>query len=71
MLKTVDARGQSCPIPLMLARDAYRALQPGDTLEVLVGEPVARDNVTRFLRNQKCQPTVSETAEGWKITVVR
>lgn len=71
MTTTVDARGQSCPVPLMLTQQAYRALAAGDTLEILVGEFVAKENVTRFLRNQKHEPVVSETADGWKIAVVR
>lgn len=67
----VDARGQSCPIPLMLTQQAYARLAAGQQLTVQVGEPVARDNVTRFLTNRGHQPQVSADADGWTISVVR
>ncbi len=45
--KTVDARGQACPGPVILVK---KALEEGgfDLLEVLVDNPAARENVLRF-----------------------
>jgi TusA-related sulfurtransferase len=67
----VDTRGQSCPIPLMLTQQAYAKLMAGQQLTVQVGEPVARDNVTRFLRSRGHQPQISQGTDGWTISVVR
>ena len=33
--KTVDARGLKCPLPILMARKALRALPPGAELELL------------------------------------
>lgn len=43
----VDARGLSCPEPAMLARQALQKLGKG-SLEVIVDNITARDNVTRI-----------------------
>jgi tRNA 2-thiouridine synthesizing protein A len=37
----VDARGLRCPLPLIRARAALRALAPADTLVVLADDPEA------------------------------
>jgi tRNA 2-thiouridine synthesizing protein A len=37
----IDARGLRCPLPLIRAREALRALGAGDTLVVLADDPEA------------------------------
>lgn len=68
---TVDARGLSCPIPVVKTRDALSSLQAGAKLEILVDEAVARENVSRLLKSNSLQPKVEETSDGWRITVVK
>ena len=46
-IKIVDARGLSCPEPVMLTHQAIQKLGKG-TLEVLVDTGTAKDNVTRM-----------------------
>ena len=41
MEELIDARGLRCPVPLLRARAALRALGPGDTLVVLADDPEA------------------------------
>jgi tRNA 2-thiouridine synthesizing protein A len=36
---TVDARGQSCPMPIVMTAKAMRQLAPGDIVEVLATDP--------------------------------
>jgi tRNA 2-thiouridine synthesizing protein A len=38
---TLDARGLSCPLPLVLARERMAELAPGETLRVLATDPEA------------------------------
>ena len=47
----VDARGQSCPIPVVMTRKALEKEKPA-RLEVLVDAQVAVENVTRSLGYQ-------------------
>ncbi len=62
-IKTVDARGLSCPQPVMLARQAIQKLDKG-TVEVLVDSGTARENVSRLARNAGWTVTVEEQPEG-------
>ena len=59
----MDARGLSCPQPVMLARQAINALKQG-TVEVLVDSGTARDNVSRLGKNSGWSVTVEDQAEG-------
>ena len=38
---TLDVRGMSCPLPVLKANQALRALAPGATLAVLATDPAA------------------------------
>ena len=42
---TVDARGQSCPGPLVSLAKALRGVAPGDLLELLATDPGSRSDV--------------------------
>lgn len=70
MGKVVDARGRSCPEPVLLARQAV-ASRAGDTLIILVDAAVARQNVARYLENALgCKPEIKEVVPGeWELTV--
>jgi tRNA 2-thiouridine synthesizing protein A len=37
-MQTLDARGKSCPMPIVLAAKAMKALAPGDRLFVLADD---------------------------------
>jgi len=60
-VKTVDARGHSCPIPVVMVRKAVAAEKP-EALEVLVDNQCSVENVTRYGSSQGYK--VEVTAEG-------
>jgi tRNA 2-thiouridine synthesizing protein A len=62
-MKTVDARGLSCPQPPMLALQAMKKLGKGE-IEVLVDTVTARENVSRAARNAGWEVIVEEQPEG-------
>ncbi len=69
MNRVIDARGRSCPEPVIMAKQGLAAAK-GETLTVLVDTAVAKENVSRFLRASKRQPEISLQADGsWSITV--
>jgi tRNA 2-thiouridine synthesizing protein A len=53
----VDARGLSCPQPVVLTTKAMKGIT-GGTIEVLVDSGTAIDNVSRYGRNS-----------GWAVSV--
>lgn len=54
----VDATGLSCPLPVVKTREAMDRGATG--LEVLVDNPVSRDNVARFAANRGARVEVRE-----------
>lgn len=47
----IDARGLSCPQPVLLVKKAIDSLGGNGAVEVLVDENVAKENVSRLLTN--------------------
>jgi selenium metabolism protein YedF len=52
-MKTVDARGQSCPIPLIMTKKAINSLSENEVLEILLDNEVSVKNVIHFLKEHK------------------
>lgn len=61
MIKKLDARGLSCPAPVLMAKEAVEKDRT-KMVEILVDNEAARENVSRFLGSQ--QFSVNAVAEG-------
>lgn len=62
MKKEIDARGLSCPLPVLKTR---AALEEGcEEVEVRVDTGVARENVARFARSRGYAVAVKQSGEG-------
>ena len=46
--RILDAKGLSCPLPVLKARRAMQELKPGDVLEVLAADPAAPKDFVNF-----------------------
>lgn len=64
----VDARGLSCPEPLMLTSAAMKK-HPGEALKVLVTEPHTRTNVEKFAKSQGRTVAVKECGLEYELTI--
>ena len=42
---TVDCRGETCPVPLVEARKAFRKAQPGDIIEIRGTHPASKKEI--------------------------
>lgn len=67
MENSVDARGLACPAPVVKTRDALKT--GARDIEVLVDNPTARDNVSRFASSQGCEVSVKEEGEIFRIAI--
>ena len=57
-MTTIDARGLSCPEPVILAS---RAMKSGESAyEIIVDNRVSRENVTRYAEHQGYTVSVTE-----------
>ncbi len=65
----IDARGLSCPQPIIETKKAI------DThvmnLTVLVDNIAAKENVSRFATSMKYNVVVHETEFGWKLELAK
>jgi TusA-related sulfurtransferase len=64
----VDARGLSCPEPVLLARNAAKEYGKA-AFAVLVSSATSRDNVSRWLQNEGHDIRVVENGADWRIEV--
>ena len=63
----VDARGLSCPQPLMMTNDAIKS-QNGP-IKVSVSEPHQRTNVEKFAKDKGKKVTVNEVGSEFEIVI--
>ena len=65
--RVVDARGRSCPEPVMMTKKALA--QQSGRLQVLVDNQVAVDNITRFAQNKGLAVRVENKGSDFQLTI--
>ena len=65
---TVDAKGLSCPEPVMLAKKAVKKT-PSDDVQIVVDNATARDNIIRMARGIKRTTDVRDIDGVYTITL--
>ena len=66
----IDARGLSCPMPVVMVQKAVQADSPA-TLEVLLDNPCSVENVTRFAKNAGYKVSVTDFEGDFKLTLTK
>lgn len=64
----VDARGLSCPEPVMLTMNAMKA-HGGEEIKVLVSETAARDNVKKCAESKGKKVSVTQKGEDFELLI--
>ncbi len=57
-MKFLDAKGLSCPEPVIMIRQAMMSKEAA--YEMVVDNPVSKENVTRYAEHQGYKVTVTE-----------
>lgn len=60
----VDAKGLSCPLPIVRTAIAIKALNPGDLIEVLATDPGSTKDFTAWARTTGNEVVESSIADG-------
>lgn len=60
---TIDARGLSCPQPVLMAFEAMKKVQNG-CLEILVDNEASQENVRRAVVSKGWTPTITKINES-------
>jgi tRNA 2-thiouridine synthesizing protein A len=67
----LDARGLSCPLPLLKARQALAGLAPGETLVVLATDPEAPIDLAALAADEGHEFERAHSADGWRLTLTK
>ncbi len=68
-MNTIDARGLSCPEPVVLLR---KAMMSGEAAyEILVDNLTSRENVTRYAQHQGYRVSVTESGGEYTLSLTR
>ncbi|MFC1461209.1 sulfurtransferase TusA family protein [Verrucomicrobiota bacterium] len=68
MSEIVDARGLSCPVPVIKTKAAIETTTSNEIV-VLVDEEVAKENVSRLAGSLGCKVEVTQDAEEFKLVI--
>jgi TusA-related sulfurtransferase len=66
-MTTIDARGLSCPEPVILISQAMKSGE--NAYEIIVDNRVSRENVTRFAEHQGYAVSVSESDGEFTLSI--
>ncbi len=66
MATTIDARGLSCPEPVILTK---KALAAHSGFSILVDNEVSKENIQRFCDKAGAKTSFLQNADGWEISV--
>lgn len=66
-MKEVDARGLSCPEPIMLTAEAIKSAN--GPIKVLVSEPHQKINVEKLAKDRGKKTTTKEIDTGFEIVI--
>lgn len=71
MATTIDAKGLSCPQPVILTLEEIKTGQDKEII-VLVDTDTSRENVTRAAESQGCRINdISSEGEGYRISITK
>ncbi len=66
----IDARGLSCPMPVLMVQREVKKNQP-ESLEVIVDNATAVGNISRFAASQHYVVKTEEVGGEFKLTLTR
>jgi TusA-related sulfurtransferase len=66
----VDARGLSCPMPVIKTKNALEETESGEVV-VIVNDATARDNVTRLAKSKGCAISVERKGDDFYLTLTK
>ncbi len=68
-MKTLDVRGEVCPMPVLKTKKAIEEIVEGEILEIILDYPPSRENVKRFLLSEGHE--IIEMVEEGGVTKIR
>ena len=66
----IDARGQDCPKPVMMAEEALSKITEG-IVEVIVDNEASTDNLALFAKNNAFSTETIREGKDWRVKIVK
>ena len=70
-MPTIDARGKSCPMPIVLAAKALKEMAPGQTLTVVADDRAFPEDIRAWCRKTRHELVSLHSKERFFEAVVR
>jgi len=67
-MKEIDCRGQACPYPVLMAKQALERLTEGE-VTLIVDNVAACENVERFAKSQGCPVTTEKRGSDFHLRI--
>jgi tRNA 2-thiouridine synthesizing protein A len=71
IVRTIDARGLHCPLPLIRARTELAAMSAGETLVVLATDPEAPIDLAALAADEGHSFARERAGPAWRITLTK
>lgn len=68
-MEKLDARGLSCPEPVIMIRKAMQS--KGPAYEMMVDNPASKENVTRYAQHEGYAVSVAEKDGEYTLTMTK
>jgi selenium metabolism protein YedF len=68
-MKTVDAKGKLCPMPLIMTKKALGEMKENESLKILIDNDTSVKNVTRFLEEHGMKVHTENKGNVFELTV--
>ena len=71
--RTLDVRGEVCPVPDVETRRTLKEMKPGDVLEVLIDYPLSKERIPANVQKEGHEViAIEETGPSeWRILIRR
>ena len=66
----IDARGQDCPKPVMMAEEALSKISEG-IVEVIVDNEASAENLVSFAKGNAFYPETTKDGRDWRVKIVK
>lgn len=67
-IKEVDARGMTCPQPVLCTKQALDTIETGIVVAIVDNE-IAKENIVKFAKHQACRVVVKQQADTYYIEI--
>jgi TusA-related sulfurtransferase len=66
---TLDVRGRPCPVPIIMVKKKLAKIKTGETIEITADSLVVKENIERYLDDNKINVDIQENKGIFKLII--